>query len=81
MINSRAKLTKGAQYGLAVERAIQFAMFLLILVGLCGISAWASYSYLSDNLILEVAGIALSWGIILLILYLGFKRLGWSWWG
>ncbi|MEM3536455.1 MAG: hypothetical protein QXF44_01630 [Candidatus Bathyarchaeia archaeon] len=66
---------------MAVERAIQFAMFLLILVGLCGISAWASYSYLSDNLILEVAGIALSWGVILLILYLGFKRLGWNWWG
>ncbi|MEM3356244.1 MAG: hypothetical protein QW166_00280 [Candidatus Bathyarchaeia archaeon] len=66
---------------MAVERAIQFAMFLLILVGLCGISAWASYSYLSDNLILEVAGITLSWGVILLILYLGFKRLGWNWWG
>jgi hypothetical protein len=55
-------------------------MFILILVGLCSISAWASYAYLSDNLILEVAGIALSWGVILLILYLGFKKLDWDWW-
>jgi len=62
------------------ERAIHFAMFILLLVGLCGISAWASYTYLSDNLILEVAGIALSWGVILLILYLGFKKLDWNWW-
>lgn len=65
---------------MAAERAIQFAIFILLLVGLCGISAWASYSYLSDNLILEVAGIALSWGVILLILYLGFKKLDWDWW-
>jgi len=63
-----------------VERAIHVAMFILILVGLCAISAWASYSYLSGNFILEVAGIALSWGLILLILYLGFKRLDWDWW-
>lgn len=65
---------------MAGERAIQFAVFILILVGLCGISAWASYSYLSDNLILEAAGIALSWGVILLILYLGFKKMYWEWW-
>jgi len=62
------------------ERAIHVAMFILILVGLCAISAWASYSYLSGNLILEVAGIALSWGLILSILYLGFKKLDWDWW-
>ena len=66
---------------MAAERAIQFAMFILILVGLCGMSAWASYSYLSDNLILETASIALSWGVVLLILYLGFKKLDWNWWG
>jgi hypothetical protein len=55
-------------------------MFSLILVGLCGASAWASYTYLNENLILEIAGIALSWGVILLILYLGFKHLDWDWW-
>ena len=65
---------------MTVERAIHFATFVLILVGLCSISAWASYTYLSANLILEVAGIALSWGVILLILYLGFKKLNWDWW-
>ncbi|NWF87655.1 hypothetical protein HXY32_07620 [Candidatus Bathyarchaeota archaeon] len=65
---------------MTAERAIHVAMFILILVGLCGISAWASHTYLNDNLILEVAGIALSWGVILLILYLSFKKLDWSWW-
>jgi hypothetical protein len=49
-------------------------------MGLCGVSAWASYTYLNENLILEIAGIALSWGVILLILYLGFKHLDWDWW-
>jgi len=55
-------------------------MFSLILMGLCGVSAWTSYTYLKENLILEIAGIALSWGVILLILYLGFKYLDWDWW-
>jgi hypothetical protein len=63
-----------------VEKAIHIAVFTLLLVGLCGVTAWASYAYLSDNLILEVAGIALSWGIILLVLYLSFKQLNWDWW-
>jgi glycerol uptake facilitator-like aquaporin len=65
---------------MAAERAIQFATFALILIGICGVSAWASYAYLNETLILEVAGIALSWGLTLLILYLAFKRLDWSWW-
>jgi hypothetical protein len=65
---------------MGTERAIHFAMFLLLLVGICAISAWASYTYLSDNLILEVAGIALSWGVTLLILYVGFRKLNWDWW-
>jgi len=65
---------------LTVERAIHFVMFSLVLMGLCGVSAWASYTYLNENLILEIAGIALSWGVILLILYLGFKYLDWDWW-
>jgi hypothetical protein len=62
------------------ERAIHFAMFALLLMGLCLVSAWASYTYLSDQIILEVAAIALSWGVILLVLYLGFRKLNWSWW-
>ncbi|NIO38263.1 hypothetical protein GTO27_11265 [Candidatus Bathyarchaeota archaeon] len=66
---------------MVVERVLHFAMFILLLVGLCGIGAWASYTYLSDNLILAVAGTALSWGVILSILYLGFRQLNWIWWG
>jgi len=66
---------------MTTERAIHFAMFILLLVGLCAISAWASYSYLSGNVVLEVAGITLSWGLILLVLYLGFQKLNWNWWG
>jgi hypothetical protein len=68
---------------MTAERAIYFAMFILLLVGLCGISAWASYNYIyleEKNAILAVASIALSWGVILSILYLGFRQLDWDWW-
>jgi hypothetical protein len=64
---------------LSAERNIHAAMFALLLVGLFAISGWGSYSYI-DNWILKIAGIALSWGIILLILYVSFKKLGWHWW-
>jgi hypothetical protein len=65
---------------LTAERAIHFAIFALLLVGLTSVSAWACYANLRDTLILEVAGITLSWGIILLVLYVGFGKLGWDWW-
>jgi hypothetical protein len=55
-------------------------MFILLLLGLCSISAWASNTYLRETIILEVAGIALSWGVILIILYMGFRQLNWDWW-
>jgi len=64
---------------LTAERAIHFAMFALLLIGLGSVSAWACYTYLLD-LILKIAGIALSWGTILLVLYVGFGALGWDWW-
>ena len=62
-----------------VERAIHFTMFILLLVGLFGVSAWASYMYISDYL-LKLASIALSWGITLVALYVVFGKLDWSWW-
>ena len=62
-----------------VERVIRVAMFILLLIGLCSLSAWVSHAYLTD-LILQVAAMALSWGTILLVLYVGFKALGWDWW-
>jgi hypothetical protein len=64
---------------LAGERAIHVAIFVLLLVGLCGLSGWIIYSNTSNG-VLSVAGIALSWGIILLVLYVGFRALKWEWW-
>ena len=64
---------------MTAERAIHVLVFVLLLLGLCVISAWASYNYLNDP-ILKVASIPLSWGIILLIMYVSFKKLGWDWW-
>jgi hypothetical protein len=61
------------------ERALHLAIFILILVGLGGVSAWAAYKYV-DHPILQIAGIALSWGVILLVLYVVFQKLGWDWW-
>ena len=65
---------------MTAETAIHFTIFVLTLTGLSSLSAWASYTYLKDNLILEIAGMALSWGMILLVLYVGFSRAGWDWW-
>jgi uncharacterized protein (DUF486 family) len=66
---------------LTAERAIHAGIFVLLLVGLTVLSAWASYTYLQANLILVIGSIPLSWGIILLAMYLSFKKLGWKWWG
>ena len=62
------------------ERIIHIAVFVLLLIGFWSLSACASLTYLTANIILEIAGFTLSWGIILLVLYLGFKKLGWNWW-
>jgi hypothetical protein len=64
---------------LTAERNIHAAIFALLLVGLFAVSGWENYTYI-DNWILKIAGIALSWGIILLALYVIFKKLGWNWW-
>ena len=61
------------------ERAIHIAIFLLFVVGLCGISGYIIGAY-STNSLLTIAGIALSWGLILLALYTIFKALDWKWW-
>jgi len=64
---------------LTAERAIHIAVFALLLVGSWSVSAWASYTFI-ENAVLKIGGIALSWGIILLILYVIFKKSGWNWW-
>jgi hypothetical protein len=61
------------------ERAIHVAIFLLVLIGLCGISGWIIYANTQNDL-LRIAGIALAWGLILLALYAGFRALDWRWW-
>jgi len=65
---------------LIAERIIHAAVFVLLLVGLFTLTGWMNYRYIQDEIILQVAGIALSWGIILLILYISFRRLKWRWW-
>jgi hypothetical protein len=62
-----------------IERLIHAAAFILLLVGLFTISGWASYTYIGEW-VLKVAGITLSWAVILLALYLVFKKLDWGWW-
>jgi len=61
------------------ERAIRIAIFVFMLIGLCSVIAWISYAYLKE-LILQIAAIALGWGVTLLVLYVGFKALDWNWW-
>jgi hypothetical protein len=65
---------------LTTEQTIHRAVFALLLVGFWSVSAWESLTYLSNKWILVIAGVTLSWGIILLILYVSFKKLGWDWW-
>ena len=62
------------------ERLIHVGIFVLLLVGLTVLSAWTVYNYLQSNIALTIAGFALSWGIILLALYIVFDKLGWKWW-
>jgi hypothetical protein len=61
------------------ERGIQAAMFALVIVGLYALTGWALFNFVED-LILKVGGIALCWGVILLALYVAFKKLNWTWW-
>jgi hypothetical protein len=65
---------------LNTERGIHAGAFILLLIGLCALTGWASFSYIHE-VVLQIAGIALSWGIILLALYLAFKKFEWRWWG
>jgi hypothetical protein len=58
---------------------IHAGIFFLLLIGLAVLSAYAIYTYVG-NVILAFAGIALAWGIILLVLYVTFRRLDWKWW-
>ena len=65
---------------LGAERLIHGGIFFLLLVGLAVLSIYGFYTYLHSNIALLVAGTALSWGIILLALYVAFRQLDWKWW-
>ena len=67
---------------MGAERVIHASIFFLLLVGIAALCFWAVYTYipLQENLVLFIASIPLSWGIILLVLYLAFNKLGWKWW-
>ena len=65
---------------MGAERLIHAGIFFLLLVGLTVLSAWLSYAYLKSNLVLAIASVALSWGIILLAMYVIFQKLSWKWW-
>jgi len=64
---------------LEIEKAIHFTMFILILLGLWGITAWILFTVL-NSLAPQIVLTLLSWGIILAILYLLFKNRNWEWW-
>lgn len=80
-MNARNTHRTAGEKSLTAEKAIHFAIFVFLLIGLCSLSAWASYTYLIGTLILAIAGMALSWGVILLVLYVSFRVLKWDWWG
>jgi len=62
------------------ERFIHAVIFFLLIIGLAVLSAYGCYVYLHSNLALVIASIAISWGIILLAMYVIFKALDWNWW-
>ena len=65
---------------LNTERGIQAAVFILLIVGLFSVSGWLSYYYFITEIPLLIASVALSWGIILLLMYVIFRKLNWRWW-
>ena len=65
---------------MSVKNAIYFFVFVFILVGAFGISAWVALDQLKGTP-LSYAAIAFIWGITLAVLYLAFDKAGWDWWG
>ncbi len=63
---------------MTVKSAIYFFVFVFILVGVFGITAWVALNQVNPPL--SYAVIAFLWGITLAILYLAFDKSGWDWW-
>ncbi len=62
-----------------MRNAIYFFIFVFILLGVYGITAWVALDNVSSPL--SFAVIAFVWGIALAVLYLAFDKAGWDWWG
>ena len=63
---------------LTMKDTIYFFVFIFILIGVYGITAWIALNQLTAPL--NYAVIAFLWGITLAILYLAFEKAGWDWW-
>jgi hypothetical protein len=75
---STANILRARWKTVTAERAIHATVFVLLMVGLWIISGYASYTI--KEIPLMIASIALSWGVILLALYVTFRKLNWRWW-
>lgn len=62
-----------------MRSAIYFFVFIFILVGVFGITAWVAVDQVPGPL--SYAVIAFLWGITLAVLYVAFDKAGWDWWG
>lgn len=62
-----------------MRNAIYFFIFVFILLGVFGITAWVALDNVQFPL--SYAVIAFVWGIALAVLYLAFDKAGWDWWG
>ena len=66
---------------MVAKKVIYFIIFFLFLFGACGLSAYALYAPIEGkNPLFYAAATAITWGIILLILYMVFERQDWEWW-
>jgi hypothetical protein len=67
---------------LAAQKILYFIIFFLFLVGACGLSAYVFARSIEGDITnpLFYAATAITWGIILLVLYLVFEKQDWEWW-
>lgn len=67
---------------MAAQKIIYFVIFFLFLIGACGLSAYVFNQSIEGGIIspLFYAATAITWGVILLVLYLIFERQEWEWW-
>jgi len=65
---------------LDTEKIIHIIIFFLFLVGACWLAIYALSVAIPLTSPVFFAGTAIVWGVILLVLYLVFKKQNWEWW-